>query len=150
MLQLAQGRGRLAVYTNLTAAAVYVPLLIYMVPRYGAMGAALPLLIVYAGKFLIWTHIVHAQVLRQEKWRWYVQDVFIPSTAALVVVLIARWQLPRPLFSKVMTGVPLLGIIVAAGAAAAVASAPLTRMHALALIAKFRRLMARGPARPES
>lgn len=149
MLQLAQGRGRLAVYTNMTAAMVYLPLLIYMVPRYGAMGAAVPLLIVYGGKFLIWTHFVHAQVLRREKWRWYVQDVFIPAAAVLTVVWMARWLLPRSLFSKVVTGVPLLGIIVAAAAVAAAASAPQTRMHGLAILARLRRFMARGAARPQ-
>jgi O-antigen/teichoic acid export membrane protein len=144
MFQLAEGRGTLAAYTNLIAVIVYLPMLAFMVRRYGALGAAVPLLILYAAKFLIWTHVVHTQVLRGEKWRWYVQDVFIPATAAVTVVLLARWQLPQSLFSTLLTGVPLLGAVVAAGAAAAAAAAPLTRRYALAVLPQLRRRLRRS------
>jgi O-antigen/teichoic acid export membrane protein len=140
MMQLSQGRARLAVYTNLISVAVYLPLLAFLVGRYGALGAAIALLVLDGAKFAIWGHVVHAQILPEEKWRWYLFDVGRPALAAALVGVAARLLIPRALFGSIIVGLLLLGVVVAMSAAAALAVAPLTRERAFAILPRLRQL----------
>jgi O-antigen/teichoic acid export membrane protein len=144
MMQLSQGRAKMAVYTNLISVVIYVPLLTVMVARYGAIGAAIALLVLDGTKFVIWGHVVHADLLAEEKWHWYLFDVGRPALAAAAVGIAARLLLPRDLFASMIIGLLLLGAIVATSAAAALAVAPLTRQRAFAVLPRVRQMLGRG------
>ncbi len=140
MMQLAQGRARLAVATNLVAVAVYVPLLVVMVRGYGSIGGALALVALQGAKFLIWGHVVHTGILVTEKWRWYLADVARPALAAAAVAVAARLGIPHSAFATYFVGVLVIVAIVGLAAVAALATAPLSRERALSLLPRLRPL----------
>ena len=148
IMQLSQGLAKLAAYTNLASVALYVPLLAILAARYGAMGAALAMLGLHGAKFLIWGQVVHAHILPAEKWRWYFIDVLRPAMAAVTVVAIARLLIPRSFFVPVLSGLALLGMIVATAGVAAVAVAPLARSRAEALVPLFRQFVTGRGSKP--
>jgi O-antigen/teichoic acid export membrane protein len=100
--QLAHGQTGLVFKVNLAGAAVLVPALFWIVPRYGAVGAAWIWVAVNAGFVLISIHFMHRELVTREKWKWYFADVLLPLIGALAVVLLAgplqpaglqdRWQ----------------------------------------------------------
>ncbi|MDP9192148.1 MAG: flippase [Acidobacteriota bacterium] len=130
MMQLAQGRTRLAVRTNLAAVLFYVPLLFVMVHRFGAIGAAIAVLCLKSVRFLIWGVVAHNDALRAEKWRWYIEDIARPALAAAAVTIAARLLLSREAFASSVVGLLLIGAIITAAIAAAALAAPLTRARA--------------------
>lgn len=84
MLQLAHGWTSLTIKTNLLAAALVVPALIVATNRLGAMGAAYVWLALNVGYFVVGIHFMHRRLLRDEKWRWYFEDIGAPLSAALL------------------------------------------------------------------
>lgn len=88
-LQLAHGWTSLGVKSNLVAVALLVPAILLLAPRFGALGAAWAWVALNAGYFLVSIHLVHRRLLTHEKWRWYAEDVMVPSAAALVTLLLA-------------------------------------------------------------
>jgi O-antigen/teichoic acid export membrane protein len=82
-LQLANGWTTLCLYFNLVAIVFLVPALIILVPAYGALGAAGVWLILNVGYVLFDVFIMHRRLLIGEQWRWYLQDVGLPSVAVL-------------------------------------------------------------------
>ena len=84
-LQWSFGWSRLSFFTNLVAICLFVPSIVYMTANYGAIGAAIVWLILNMGYVLFEVPLMHRQLLREEKWRWYWQDVLIPLVAALVI-----------------------------------------------------------------
>jgi O-antigen/teichoic acid export membrane protein len=142
MMQLAQGRTRLAVRTNLASVLFYIPLLFVMVHRFGAIGAAISVLCLSSAKFIIWGVVAHNDALRAEKWRWYFEDVARPALAAAVVTIAARLLLPHDAFASSVVGLLLLGIIAVAAIAAAGLAAPLTRARGRDLLPLLRQTWA--------
>jgi O-antigen/teichoic acid export membrane protein len=148
IMQLASGHTRLAVRTNLAAVLFYLPVLAVLVHQYGAIGAAMAMLALHVTKFLIWGQAAHTELLRDEKWRWHIDDVALPALAAAAVGVLARLTLPRAAFAVPFVGVLVLGAIVAAAMVAAFAAAPLLRTRGRDLIPLLRRtLSARNEAR---
>ena len=92
--QLADGWTGLAVKTNLAAVIVLVPAIFWIVPRYGAVGAAWIWVALSAGHVLVAIHFMHQRLLRAEKWRWYFSDVLAPVTGAIGVALLAQQFVP--------------------------------------------------------
>jgi O-antigen/teichoic acid export membrane protein len=137
MLQLAQGRARLAVYTNLFSALFYLPLLIVMAKRFGAMGGAVPFLLLYVVKFLVWGQVIHQVLLPTETWRWYRDDVLAPALAAFGVAICARIFVPASAFSTPVVSLALLAGIAAVTSASTLAAAPLTRSQVFAMLASL-------------
>jgi O-antigen/teichoic acid export membrane protein len=84
-LQWSFGWTRLSFFRNLVAVGLLVPLIVYMTTNYGAVGAASVWLILNVGYVLFEVPLMHRRLLREEKWRWYWQDVLIPLAAALVI-----------------------------------------------------------------
>jgi O-antigen/teichoic acid export membrane protein len=82
MLTLAHGWPSFAVWINLVAVAVLVPAILWVTPRYGAMGAAWALGLLNVGYVLIGIHFMHKRLLPGEKWRWYWKDISLPILAA--------------------------------------------------------------------
>jgi O-antigen/teichoic acid export membrane protein len=93
-LQLGYGYARLALYSNMIAIAVLVPLVSFLATRFGAAGAASGWLILNAGYFLISVQIMHRRLLPSEKGAWYLDDILKPLLPTLAVVLVARYLAP--------------------------------------------------------
>jgi O-antigen/teichoic acid export membrane protein len=94
-LQLAHGWTSLTVKVNSMAVAILVPAIIWVVPRYGAIGAAWIWVTLNAGYILFAVYFMHLRLLPTEKWRWYRQDVAVPLTAAAAAAWLCRWTLPH-------------------------------------------------------
>lgn len=94
MLQLAYGWSMLSVRVNVLAVALIVPILLLLVPKYGAVGAAMAWGAVNCFYIAVGIHFMHRRLLVTEKWHWYVRDVLLPFSVAVVVALIGRWMLP--------------------------------------------------------
>lgn len=91
--QLAHGWTSLALKANLVAVAVLVPAILWVVPRYGAVGAGWLWVALNTGYVLIALQFMHARLLRSEKWAWYLQDVVLPLLGAGLVSAVAwQWQ----------------------------------------------------------
>jgi len=120
-IQLVHGWTSLAVRINMVAVIVIVPAILWVTPRYGAVGAAWVWVGLNAGYLLIGVHFMYRRVLNTEKWRWYTQDVLFPLAAALTVGAMVRWLLPQPVlvFEQVSTlALASLCTVTAAGLAA--------------------------------
>lgn len=130
-LQLAYGWTKLALYTNIVAVAVLLPLVVIFAQRYGAGGAAAVWALLNLGYVLIPLQLMHRRLLPAEKWRWYREDVALPLAAAAIVVIPSRWIIADGLGSALA-----IAWIAATGIAALVAAAlaaPLIRPRVLLL-----------------
>jgi O-antigen/teichoic acid export membrane protein len=78
LTQLAHGWTSLAVRTNIVAVTIIVPAILWATPRFGVEGAAWVWVSLNAGYVLIGIHFMYRRILGTEKWRWYLQDVFMP------------------------------------------------------------------------
>jgi O-antigen/teichoic acid export membrane protein len=95
-LQAAAGWPQLMVYTNVVAASLLVPTLLFVTPRYGATGAAFVWLVLNAGYVVFNVPLMHRRLLRGEQWRWYRDDLAKPLLAASAVAVGARCMMPTP------------------------------------------------------
>lgn len=86
-VQIAYGWTRLLVIGNMIAVAIIVPAFLIFVPRYGVMAAAWIWLATNTGYMLFMVSVMHARILRNEKWKWYLADVFVPSLVGLSIML---------------------------------------------------------------
>lgn len=84
MLQLAHGWTGLAVGINIVAAAVIVPLIVWAVPRYGAIGAAYGWLLLNVGYVVMNAHLMHRRLLPGGKGKWYRDAIARPVLAGSV------------------------------------------------------------------
>lgn len=87
MLQLAYGWSSFAAWMNLIAAAILVPAIFWVTPRYGSVGAAWLWVVVNASYIVGAIHFMHARLLAREKLRWYWHDLAIPTACTAIVVL---------------------------------------------------------------
>lgn len=126
-LQLAHGRTRFAFYTNVLAAAVLVPAIIWATTRYGALGAALAWVTLNCGYVFISLPLMHRWLLKGELKRWYLIDVGLPMLAILAVALLGRWWFPAHA-SSVLTAFYLM-IVSAATLLAAAWATPFLRQR---------------------
>lgn len=95
--QASAGWPQLMMYTNLIGALVLVPSIVILAPRFGAPGAACVWLIVNIGYIAGSIPVMHRRLLKGEMWRWYLEDVFVPLAAMLVVGAAARLAMPANL-----------------------------------------------------
>ena len=96
-LQLAFGWTRLSVFKNIIAVSFVVPLIIYMTGHYGAVGAASVWFFLNMGYVLFEIPVMHLRLLREEKWRWYWQDVGVPLAACILVAGLGRMLVSGPI-----------------------------------------------------
>lgn len=128
-MQLAHGWTSLGVKVNTVAVAVLVPAILWVVPKYGAIGAAWGWAGLNIGYLVFSIYFMHRRLLPTEKWRWYCQDVFIPLAAASTMAELCRWAMPEDLSRLGEFGVLLTSSICVLLSAAL--AAPLVR-HGLA------------------
>lgn len=91
---LAHGTTKVTLRQGIVAVLLYIPALLFTVPRYGAVGAACVCALMNLGRIFAFIQELHRLMLPDEKARWYLQDVGLPLIAALAVGLAARWLLP--------------------------------------------------------
>lgn len=88
-LQLAHGWTSLAVKSNAIAVVLLVPAIVWLAPIYGAVGAAWIWVALNAGYLLLGIRFMYRRLLTREMGRWYINDVLMPTAAALIVLLVA-------------------------------------------------------------
>lgn len=141
--QLAFGWTRLALWSNLIAVTIILPSILWVVPRHGAEGAAWAWVGLNAGYVLISIHFMHRKILKDEKCRWYREDVILPLGSAAAIVLPLKWVMPEP-----QTALGQAGLLLLASALvllAAVLAAGRTRRQILVNLKPRRRDLALPP-----
>lgn len=132
-LQLAHGWTRLAFYINVVSAVALTPLVILVASRYGAVGAALVLVIFNVGAAIVIIQLMHRRVLKGEQWQWYLKDVGLPLIVSLGMALFCVILVPtggsRLQILTVLSGISLLI------ASSTIVATPVTRR---ALVGFFR------------
>jgi len=88
--QLAHGWTSLTLKVNFVAVVVLIPAIFWVVPHYGAVGAAWIWVILNAGYVLIAIQLMHRRLIPDEKWRWYFGDVLLPIGGGIGVMLLAH------------------------------------------------------------
>jgi O-antigen/teichoic acid export membrane protein len=83
-VQLAHGRQRLTIIASSISVATLVSALLILVPRYGVMSAAWVWVVISVGYVIFAIPAMHTQILKQEKWKWYSADVFLPMIVGLL------------------------------------------------------------------
>jgi len=89
-IQQAYGYTKYGFYTYLGALIAFIPLILFVAVRFGAVGGALVWTSLNGILFLITIPFTHKRFLPGENRRWYVEDVGRPLFAALAVVGTAR------------------------------------------------------------
>jgi O-antigen/teichoic acid export membrane protein len=92
--QLAHGWTSLTLKISVVAVIIFIPAIFWVVPRYGAVGAAWMWVALEAGYVLIAIPLMHLRLIPDEKWRWYFADVLLPVSGAIGVVLLAQQLQP--------------------------------------------------------
>jgi O-antigen/teichoic acid export membrane protein len=96
-LQLAHGWTRIGVVLTVGQVALFLPLLVLSVQRFGAVGAAaiwMALNAFYLAIGLPWTH---RRLLRGDASRWIVFDVGLPAAGAMAAGIVGRLLMPEDL-----------------------------------------------------
>jgi O-antigen/teichoic acid export membrane protein len=89
MAQLSHGWVRLGVKANFVGCLVLIPAILFVVPRFGAIGAGLVWLALNAAYVLVVIPLMHLRVMPGECWNWYWRDNLVPAGASALVVLLA-------------------------------------------------------------
>ena len=89
-LQLANGWTSLTFWKSVVAGLLYGPVLVLLIHRYAAAGAALAFIALNASYVLIEIPLMHRRLLRSEMLRWYWGDVGRPLVVTAAVALAAR------------------------------------------------------------
>lgn len=93
-LQLAFGWTSMTMKVNAAAVAILVPAIFWIVPRFGAIGAAWIWVALNSIYLVVVINLMHKRLMIGEKLRWYLQDVLLPLGVAVIVALICRWLVP--------------------------------------------------------
>ncbi len=93
-LQLAHGWTKLAIYKNIIASALLVPLMVGMVQMYQGIGAAWVWIILNLGYFIFEVPVMHRRLLKGEMGKWYGRDVILPAAIITIIGLVTRAILP--------------------------------------------------------
>ena len=92
--QLAYGWTSLALRANVVAVFLIIPAIFWVVPKYGAVGAAWLWVALNAGYVLISVQFMHQRLLPGEKWRWYFADILLPVVGAIGISIMATHLQP--------------------------------------------------------
>lgn len=118
--QLAHGWTSLTLKVNVVAVLALVPAIFWVVPRWGAVGAAWIWFVLNAAYVLVVVQLMHRRIMPAEKWRWYFRDLSLPFAGAAAVMLAAHvlrpaedaGRLPWLLFLMTALGVAMVAAAV--------------------------------------
>ncbi|MHB8138204.1 MAG: oligosaccharide flippase family protein [Smithellaceae bacterium] len=88
--QLAHGWTSLVLKGNIVGAVVLITAIFWIIPHYGAVGAAWVWVAVNVGFILVPIQFMHRKLLPREKWKWYFADVLLPISGVVVIMLLAK------------------------------------------------------------
>lgn len=132
-LALSHGWTRLNVLTGVISTAIVVPLIVFFVGRYGAIGAATTWLALNAAILAMYPVVLHNRFLRMELSRWWGRDILAPLVGAAVPTVLVRllinFELPTPL-----TGALVCAMAWALGTIMAVAMSDEARNEVMRLL----------------
>jgi O-antigen/teichoic acid export membrane protein len=97
MLQLAHGWSGFAARLNLIAVVLLLPLIVWVAPRYGAIGTAWVWVALNTGYVVVGIHCMHRRLLPREKWRWYWYDTALPALPAVGIMALSQLLHPAGL-----------------------------------------------------
>lgn len=105
ILQLSYGWTRISVNVNLINIILFIPAVLFVVPRFGAIGAAIIWLTLNLGGILISVHFTFRRIMPFEKWKWYWEDIFLPLFTGGLSIAILKLITPTPQsnFSSIAT-----------------------------------------------
>ncbi len=135
--QLAYRWTALTFRMNLIAVLVIIPALLWAVPRYGAISAALAWVTFNGSYVVIGIYLMHRRILVHEKWSWYRDDVALPLASAGSVLVIFGWLL-LPFATDRLGQIIFLSVSGAVAMLCAATAAPGLRDQARQLIANRR------------
>jgi O-antigen/teichoic acid export membrane protein len=141
LAQIAYRWTSLTIRVNAVAVCVVIPLLLWVVPRYGAIGAAWVWTGLNATYFIVTVHFMHRRILKHEKWQWYATDVFRPVASAAIAAAVVRLSIPVDQLSAVGQA----AVIALASGAALVASTMSSPVYRPIVRAEFSRLLRLRP-----
>lgn len=95
--QLAHGWTSLTIRANVVAVVLLVPLIFWITPYYGPLGAAWIWVVLNCGYLLLVIRLMHERILVAEKKRWYLEDNLGPVAGALAIVFFAWFLQPQGL-----------------------------------------------------
>jgi len=119
-LMLSYGWTRLVFLQNVISIVLLVPLMLWLVNLYGAVGAAIVWIILNTAYVFILIPIMHRRLLKSEMWKWYSIDFSFPVIVVFIVGYASYILMPLDLskylgFSWVaityLIGLLLLGLI---------------------------------------
>ena len=96
ILQLTYGWTMISVYVNIVNLILVIPAMFWIVPKYGALGAAYIWLALNLGGIIVSVHFTFRKIISTEKWKWYWQDVFLPLFISGFVIGIFKFLVPVP------------------------------------------------------
>jgi O-antigen/teichoic acid export membrane protein len=123
-LQVARGELTLHLIGNLIFVALFVPLLLLAVNRFGMIGAGYAWIVANLLPFLVWLPIVHRRHLAGLHVDWLTKDigsiVVLPAIAAVLVMQLVAWPASRGGLIIALLTVYLVLAALAAGSSSAV------------------------------
>ncbi len=84
-LQLAYGWTKLPLYINIGAVCILIPLIIFGTYYHGIIGAASAWIFLNGSYILVTIQIMHRRLLKEEKLKWYFEDLLLPGCVSLFV-----------------------------------------------------------------
>lgn len=84
---IALGKTRFTIIQNLIAAAVIIPLLIFLTKNYGIYGCSFGWMILNIGYFLISAPLFHHLYLKGELSKWFIKDIAIPLLIVMAIII---------------------------------------------------------------
>ncbi len=88
--QLAHGWTKLGLYQNIIAILFLIPSIIYLTNKYGVYGAVWVWTILNISYILFSMPIMYTKILKNEKWKWYWNDVFMILFKTLITIVLLR------------------------------------------------------------
>lgn len=94
-LQVAHGWTSLLLKTNAFVVILLIPSIFVIVPIYGVEGAAWVWVAMNAVYLLLISHFMHRRFLVDYKWKFYFNDLLLPTLGAVITMILAKQLEPQ-------------------------------------------------------
>lgn len=91
-LQYAIGKLNLHIIGSVIYIIILMPLLFWLTQQYGMYGAGYSWLTINIIYLIGYTHIVHNKYIPKQHFDWLFNDIFIPLTPSILVILVTRYS----------------------------------------------------------
>jgi hypothetical protein len=119
---LAHGCVRLNLQINIASFLVIIPLLLFLIMKYGLVGTGFSGLVMTLCTMPLFMYLLHRRFLPSELSKWVLRDALRPLLAALPIILLARLFFPVP--SSRLLALALIGLVWSMSAVAAGCNIP--------------------------